>query len=101
MSIFHVSNVHPGVRVKGARSNAFRLRDQIESAIDACDEVTLDFAGTNPTQSFLDELVGVLVLTHGNTVLNHITFANCTKETRTILHFVISDRLDQRNCVPA
>ncbi|THF65281.1 STAS-like domain-containing protein [Pseudothauera rhizosphaerae] len=84
-----------GGRLLGSRPSAHAIRDLIEATLQAGDQVVLDFAGTDVTQSFIDELVGVLVLERGEDVLQSLVFRNCSPDTQTILHFVVSDRLDQ------
>lgn len=84
-----------GVAVLGSRLTALPVREWIEQALDVGERVVIDFAGVKPTQSFIDELVGVLVLERGEAVLKSLVFKNCSVDTETILHFVVSDRLDQ------
>jgi len=82
-------------RLLGTREVALPIRDQVTAALDAGETVALHFAGTNPTQSFVDELVGVLVLERGESVLDHLVMKGCNEDTKAILHFVVGDRLDQ------
>lgn len=91
-----IDDVACGGRLLGARPAALPIRDRIEAVLEAGECVALDFAGTYVTQSFVDELVGVLVLERGPDILSRITFKNCSTETKAILHFVVSDRIDQR-----
>ena len=84
-----------GGRLLGTREIAFPIRDRIESALDAGETVALNFSGINPTQSFVDELVGVLVIERGQDVLDYLVMKNCNEDTKAILHFVVSDRLEQ------
>lgn len=84
-----------GGRLLGTRQIALPIRDQVVAALDAGDSVALDFAGTNPTQSFVDELVGTLVLEKGPDVLDHLIMKNCSDDAKAILHFVVADRMDQ------
>lgn len=58
-------------------------------------EVILDFSGISTTQSFVDELVGVLVLRHGPDILSRIVFKGCSDDVRAIIEFVVADRCDQ------
>lgn len=94
MTTVHLADIAADGRLLGARPSAFPVRDQIEHALLAGEKITLDFAGTNVTQSFVDELVGVLIMQRGREVLSSLTFKNCSDETKAILHFVVSDRLD-------
>jgi len=84
-----------GGRLLGARYSAHGLRDRVERLVDADGAVSIDFGGTTPTQSFVDELVGVLVIERGERILDSLVFKNCSSTTKAILHFVISDRIDQ------
>lgn len=47
------------------------------------------------TQSFIDELVGVLILRHGPDILLRMVFKGCSDEVRAMVEFVASDRCDQ------
>jgi hypothetical protein len=58
-------------------------------------EVALDFSGVEATQSFIDELVGVLILKHGPDILDRLIFKACTENVRAIVEFVAADRCDQ------
>ena len=57
--------------------------------------MVLDFAGVAVTQSFVDELVGSLILRHGPEILQRIVFKNFSDDTRSIMEFVATDRSDQ------
>jgi len=80
-------------RLLGSRQVAMTIRDELEGLMASSDSVEIDFQNTNPTQSFVDELIGVLVLEYGRAVLSKIIFKNCSADTKTILHLVVSDRL--------
>lgn len=84
-----------GGRLLGTRQIALPIRDQVETALEKGETVTLDFEDTNPTQSFVDELIGSLVLERGIDVLDRLVMKNCSDDIKAILHFVVSDRLDQ------
>lgn len=80
----------------GSRFTAAPLREQLEVTLAQQDaEVILDFSGIAITQSFVDELVGVLVLRHGLDVLSRIIFKGCSDDVRAIIEFVVSDRCNQ------
>jgi hypothetical protein len=81
-------------RLLGVRENALPIRDRIYQSLDIQQQVALDFAGTNSTQSFIDELVGVLIIERGVGALDFLIMKNCSSDTQAILHFVVSDRLD-------
>lgn len=84
-----------GGRLLGTRAAAVGVRSVIESRLMNASDIEIDFDGTAPTQSFIDELIGALVLKHGEGVLDHLVLKNCSAEAKQIVHFVISDRIDQ------
>ena len=57
--------------------------------------VELDCASAEATQSFMDELVGILVLERGPKVLNQLRFRGCSQDMKAIINFVVSDRAAQ------
>lgn len=79
----------------GTRYRAKQLRIELEVLLSRHPEITLDFTGFDATQSFIDELVGQLVLQRGADFLQHVTFKGCSAELKAIVEFVISDRLSQ------
>jgi len=83
----------------GMRQTALPLRDKIESAISQGHEVTVDFSGLEATQSFIDELIGVLVAKHGVEVLHRIVFKGCSRDVQLIMQFVVADRSKPRATV--
>ena len=83
------------VRTYGIRATAKPYREQIEQALQYCESVVIDFRGCEATQSFVDELIGALVLRNGRAVLSKLIFENCTSQVKTIIRFVVKDRLGQ------
>ena len=79
----------------GMRSSALPIRLQIENALGAGQEVVIDFTGIAVTQSFIDELLGALILRNGPSVMQRIVLKGCSEETRGIIRFVASDRAEQ------
>ena len=79
----------------GMRSSALPIRQQIEQALGAGHEVAIDFTGIAVTQSFVDELLGALILRDGPGIMQRIILKGCSEETRGIIRFVASDRADQ------
>lgn len=79
----------------GMRSSALPIRLQIEQALAAGQEVTVNFTGVAVTQSFIDELLGALILRDGPGVLQRIVLKGCSEETQGIIRFVASDRAEQ------
>lgn len=82
-------------RFFGMRYAAVPERERIESFLAQGFEVVVDFAGAAVTQSFVDELVGRLILERGPEVLQRIVFKNCSDDARAIIRFVAADRVDQ------
>lgn len=82
-------------KIMGIRATAEPIRDTVEDLLNEGSEVTFDFTGVGATQSFIDELVGSLVLRHGPEILERIVFKGCSPDVRAILRFVTTDRSDQ------
>jgi hypothetical protein len=82
-------------RFVGLRSAAVPVREQAAEALARGREVVFDFAGIEVTQSFVDELVGALILRHGPEILERVIFKNCSDDTQAIIEFVATDRCDQ------
>lgn len=77
----------------GTRAEAASARQRVEEALARnSQQVCLDFSGVDVTQSFVDELVGVLVLRYGPKLLERLAFVGCTEDTRAIVSFVIKAR---------
>lgn len=79
----------------GARATAAPLREQVEEVLTQDAEVVFDFSAVEATQSFIDELVGVLILRHGPDILDRLIFKSCSDDVRAIIEFVAADRSDQ------
>lgn len=82
-------------RFIGARATAAGLRDRIELSLARGDEVAFDFTGIEVTQSFIDELIGALILRRGPSVLDQLVFKSCSDDVRAVIEFVATDRCDQ------
>lgn len=80
----------------GTRSRAFEYRDLIENLLDSsADRIAIDFDGVNATQSFVDELLGVLIIRRGADTVRRLVFRNCSDDMRAIIQFVLNDRIEQ------
>ncbi len=81
----------------GTRSRAFKFRDEIERLLfeEGAEKVTVSFDGVSATQSFVDELLGVLVLQRGPDVVQRLKFRHCSDELKAIIRFVLNDRIEQ------
>lgn len=79
----------------GTRATAATLREQVEIALGQGNEVVFDFSGVEATQSFVDELIGALILRQGPDILNSLIFKSCSDDVRAVIEFVAADRCDQ------
>ena|ERR1700733_3408437 len=77
----------------GTRFIAKRVRPSIAAALSDTNLVVIDFAGVDVTQSFIDELLGPLVLEFGEELLKRLAFRSCSETAQTIIRFVVSNRL--------
>ena len=70
-------------------ARSLRLQE-IEPALAAGDEVTVDFASVDlATQSFIHALVSAVIRSSGPDVLDRVTFANCTETVRRVIEIVV------------
>lgn len=86
---------HAHGRLIGARVTAVPLRLQVEEALANGADVVFDFSGIKVTQSFVDALIGEVILKRGPDVLAQMVFKACSDEVRAIIEFVAADRADQ------
>ena len=86
---------HAHGRLIGARETAVPLRLPIEEALAGGGDLVFDFSGVEVTQSFVDALIGRLILTRGPAVLDQLVFKSCSDDVRAIIEFVVTDRADQ------
>jgi hypothetical protein len=89
-----------GTNFFGTRFLGRGLREKLEALLSEDEgkrEVCIDFANLGVTQSFLDEFLGVLVVSKGSDLVDRVAFAGCTSETRALLEFVIGSRLRDRD----
>jgi hypothetical protein len=82
-------------RFIGTRATASTLREQVEVALAQGYEVVFDFGGVEATQSFIDELIGALILRKGPDILTRLVFKSCSDDARAVIEFVATDRCDQ------
>lgn len=83
------------LRFVGSRDRARELRNQVRALLRVHQEVTLDFSGLSASQSFVDELVGILVIEETPDVLNRVVFKACNPGLQAALEFVVADRYDE------
>lgn len=84
---------HSPLRFFGTRFIGQQMRGELEALLDQNQNLEVDFTGLNATQSFIDEMIGVLVLRYGPAILQRLSFKGCNEDIQTILHFVVSSRL--------
>ena len=77
----------------GTRFIAKRIRASIEAAMQESGRAEIDFTGVEVTQSFIDELIGPLVLRAGPDLLQKLAFRSCSKNAQAVVSFVVSGRL--------
>ncbi len=82
-------------RMIGMRSSAVPIRKSIELALEKEHEVIVNFAGVEVTQSFVDELLGALILRAGPEIMQRLILKGCSEQTRGIVKFVATDRAEQ------
>lgn len=82
-----------GLNTLGTRFLAKRIRQLVEDATSGLSTCILDFSGVDVTQSFIDELIGPLLLRAGPTILSSLAFRGCSEASQAVIRFVISDRL--------
>jgi len=73
------------------------LREKHETLLASTSELNIDlsFSGTkSTTPSFIDELVGVLVLRHGPDIVWRLIFKGCAESIKDIWSFVVVSRTD-------
>lgn len=81
------------LRLLGTRFLAKTIRGQVEQALQEAESIVLDFEDVTVTQSFIDELLGPLLLKCGEPLLNRLAFGGCSDDVRAVISFVISERL--------
>ena len=79
--------------VLGTGHSAIHFRGRIEQQLESYPSVEIGFAGAFVTQSFVDELLGPLILRMGPIALERLAFSGCGEEAKAILKLVIAGRL--------
>ncbi len=93
MNCIELRSISDAGGLLGSRDKARSVRKNLELRLEKEDSIKIDFLKTNATQSFIDELIGILIWIHGPEILKKIVFKNCSDDTKTIIKFVVSDRL--------
>lgn len=84
---------HTRSRFLGTRYQGRPLRAELEAALARHEEVSLNFSGLNVTQSFIDEMIGVLVLKNGPRILGKLVFEGCSEDVKSVIQFVVDSRV--------
>lgn len=94
-TVFRVALASTQRRGLSRRETAQALRHDIDEHLASGELVEVDCADIDATQSFMDELVGILVLERGLQVLSHLQFRGCSPDMKAIISFVVNDRAAQ------
>ncbi len=79
----------------GSRFSGNLVRLEIEAVLGKSKNITLDFSGVGVvTQSFIDEVIGVLILEHGANVLHSLAFKNCNDDVKSVINYVVNTRIE-------
>jgi STAS-like domain of unknown function (DUF4325) len=79
----------------GTRFIAKKIRTSIEDALSPLDNVEVDFSHVEVTQSFIDELLGPLLLRRGPQLLTQLAFRGCSENAQVVIRFVVTARLSE------
>jgi hypothetical protein len=86
-------NSDPKIFGLGTRSAAKPLRQQVELALQSTQgDICLDFEGITVTQGYMDELLGVLILRYGPSVVERVAFKACSDDVKAVIQFVANTR---------
>jgi hypothetical protein len=98
--VIHISAVS-NLNLLGTRFSAKKIRESIDAALLSSENVEVDFTGVEVTQSFVDELLGPLILQAGAGLLDRLAFRGCSQNVQAVIRFVVSSRiLDFANLQP-
>ena len=89
------------VKFLGSRYAARSYRAAISSYLSYETEVCIDFAGVAVGTSFVDELVGGLIVAYGSDIIQRLIFQNCDTNTQGLLRYVVGTRLAEQRRVNA
>jgi hypothetical protein len=81
----------------GTRYSGRQLRAPLEDILSKSDNIAIDFSGIHVTQSFIDELIGTLILKYGPDLLTHLSFKGCSEDVKAIINFVVTTRINDYN----
>lgn len=76
------------------RYMAMPMRRELEEFLRDHDIIIIDFHNVpDATQSWVDELLGKLILREGKALLKRVQFKNCTPNLKELIKFVVTDRV--------
>ncbi|WP_456451638.1 STAS-like domain-containing protein [Hydrogenimonas sp.] len=91
MSVIRVIDASEGIDFVGSRQIGEAVRERIEQDLEkGVDRITIDFAGVRSiTQSFADEVIGILIRKFGSDyVRSRVFIVNHNEDIRATLNFV-------------
>ncbi len=78
----------------GSRFTGKEVRQQISAALSAGDQVVLDFGGVQSvSDSFLDEMLGMLIEQQGPSILQRLVFSSCEQPIEEAIRFSLEEAL--------
>jgi hypothetical protein len=91
MAVVRIKDFIQNSDFAGSRQNGTKVRENISEKLKEGSGVTLDFVGINLiTQSFGDEVVGILTRTHGiEFIKNNLRIHNSNDEIKSVLNYVV------------
>ena len=75
---------------------ALHIRNNIIQFIQLWESIILDFKWTNPTHSFLDELIWVLIDDLGGDILSKIEMKNVAEWDKNIIRFIVNSHIQKQ-----
>lgn len=87
-----LKNFFPNIDFLSSRESGLILRNEMLANLEKAEKINLDFSGFDViTQSFTDELIGVLVRERGaNFIREHFEVSNAGNEIKSMLNLVVS-----------
>ena len=91
MAVIHIKNFVQNSNFAGSRQNGVKVREEILTKLKDGNGVTLDFVDIDLiTQSFGDEVLGILTRMHGiEFIKENIRVHNANNEIKSVLNYVV------------
>lgn len=78
----------------GSRFTGREVRERLAAELSADQSVMIDFAAVQSVgDSFLDEMLGMLIVRQGPSVLRQLVFANCARPIEEAIRFSVEEAL--------